>query len=100
MGAPAGTISELPPLLCARRRKYHIVPAMAMKNAPPRPTPTPIPTFACGGKPPVSLLESDDDAAVEVAADEDNDDIGVGDAAEKEEEVAVAVVPSSSVMLK
>jgi len=71
---------------------------MAIKNAPPRPTPTPIPTFACGGKPPVLLLEYDD-AAVEVAADEDNDDIGVGDAVE-EEEVAVAVVPSSSVMLK
>lgn len=99
MGTPAGTTSELPPLLCARRQKYHIVPAMAMKNAPPRPMPTPIPTFACGGKPPVSLLESDDDAAVEVAADENNDDIGVGDAVE-EEEVAVAVVPSSSVMLK
>lgn len=100
MGAPADTTSELPPPLSARRRKYHIVPAMAIKNAPPRPTPTPIPTFACGGKPPVSLLESDDDAAVEVAVDESNDDIGVGDVDEEGEGVAVAVVPSSSVMLK
>lgn len=103
MGAPVGgTTSELPPppslLFCARRRKYHIIPAMTIINAPPRPTPTPIPTFACGCKPPGSLLEFADDSAVEVAVDEDKDDIDVGDADEEGEEVAV--VPSSSVMLK
>lgn len=72
---------------------------MTNKNAPPRPTPTPIPTLASGGKPPVSLLESADDSAVEVAVDE-KDDIDAGDGDEEGEEVAVAVVPSSSVMLK
>lgn len=96
MGAPADSILELPPPLNARRRKYHIVPAMAMKNAPPRPTPTPIPTFACGCKPPVSLLESDDDAVVEMAVDGSNEDTGVGNDDEEREEVVVAVVASPS----
>lgn len=73
---------------------------MAIKNAPPRPTPTPTPTLSAGGNPPVSLPEFDNDAAVEVAVDENIGDMSVGDDDEEGEDVAVAVVPSSSVMLK
>ena len=37
--------------LRSRRRKYQTIIATIMRNAHPRPTPTPIPTFACGDRP-------------------------------------------------
>lgn len=68
---------------------------MAMKNAPPRPTPTPMPTFACGCKPPVSLLKPDDNAVAEAVVDGSNEDTGVGDDDEDRGEAVIAASVAS-----